>query len=114
LACGPQKGSPMPGISFRQVRTQVSMAAVLELLEFVPVSSCGHQVRGPCPIHRSASKRSRSFSANLRNNAFHCFKCGASGNQLDLYGAVRGLTVFDAAIALCERMHQDIPWIHRW
>jgi DNA primase len=104
----------MPGICFRQVRTLVSLADVLELLDFVPVSSWGHQVRGPCPIHRSASSRSRSFSANLRSNAFQCFKCGAAGNQLDLYAAVRGMTVFDAALALCASLHREIPWIRRW
>jgi len=104
----------MPGICFHQVRALISLAEVLEVLEFVPVSSWGHQVRGPCPIHKSASKRSRSFSANLQLNAFQCFKCGAIGNQLDLYAAVAGLSVFQAAVALCELLHKDIPWVNRW
>lgn len=104
----------MPGIDFRQVRALISLSDVLALLEYVPVSSWGHQVRGPCPIHRSAFARSRCFSAHLQRNMFHCFKCGASGNQLDLYAAVRGLSVFEAALSLCARLHKDIPWIDRW
>jgi hypothetical protein len=27
---------------------------------------------------------------------------------------VTGLSLFDAAVALCERLHRDIPWIERW
>ena len=104
----------MPGINFNQVRSLISLAEVLELLGFVPSFSTGSQVRGPCPIHGSSSQRSRSFSANLQANAFQCFKCGATGNQLDLYAAVTGLPLFQAAVELCERLHKDIPWIIHW
>ena len=104
----------MPGIRFAEVRAQITMAEVLKLLGFVPVSAAGTQVRGPCPVHRSAGRRSRSFSANLKRQVYHCFRCGSSGNQLDLYAAVKGLPVFAAAIELCEQLHREIPWVHRW
>lgn len=60
------------------------MVDVLGLCGFKATEALGDQVRGPCPIHGSPSPTSRSFSANLRKNNFRCFKCGASGNQLDL------------------------------
>jgi hypothetical protein len=60
----------MPGIDFAAVRAQASMADVLGLLAFVPRETSGDQVRGPCPVHRSASSLSRSFSANMRLNIY--------------------------------------------
>lgn len=101
----------MPGIDFAAVRAQASMADVLGLLAFVPRETSGDQVRGPCPVHRSALSLGRSFSANLRLNIYKCFKCGSSGNQLDLYVAVTGLSLFDAAVALCEQLHHEVPWM---
>ena len=44
-------------------------------------------------------------------HVYKCFKCGSSGNQLDLYATVTGLSLFEAAIALCEQLHREIPWI---
>ncbi len=104
----------MPGIHFDEIRARISLAEVLELVGFVACEVRGDQVRGGCPVHRSTSARSRSFSANLKRNLYQCFRCGSSGNQLDLYAAVTGMSLFDAAVALCERLHRDVPWVERW
>ncbi len=101
----------VPGIHFAEVRARITLADVLDLLGFVPCESSGDQVRGPCPVHHSISPSSRSFSANLKLHIYRCFKCGASGNQLDLYAAVTGLGLFEATLALCEQLHREIPWM---
>ena len=101
----------MPGIRFAEVRARVTMAEVLGLVGFVPCETSGDQVRGPCPVHHSASPSGRSFSANLRLQIYRCFKCGSSGNHLDLYAAVTGRSLFEATIELCERLGRDIPWM---
>ena len=87
------------------------MAEVLGLVGFVPRETSGDQVRGPCPLHHSASPSGRSFSANMRLHIYRCFKCGSSGNHLDLYAAATGRGVFEAAIELCERLDREIPWM---
>jgi DNA primase len=89
----------------------ISIACVLELVGFVPRESSGDQLRGPCPIHGSKSQSSRSFSVNIARNAYQCFKCGSSGNQLDLWAAVTQTDLHAAAIDLCEKAHVDVPWI---
>ena len=104
----------MPGIRFPEVRALVPLADVLGLLGFVAGEPSGDEVRGPCPVHRPASPRSRSFSANLKRDVYQCFTCGSAGNQLDLFAAVTGLRLFDAAVALCERLHREVPWVRRW
>ena len=101
----------MPGIDFAQVRALVSLLDVLNLIGFVPSDGFSVQVRGPCPIHRSPSQSSRSFSANLSLNIYRCFNCSSSGNQLYLYATVTGLSLFDAAVALCEQLHREVPWM---
>jgi DNA primase len=102
----------MPGIRFAELRAQIGLAGVLDLIGFVPQTAFQGQLRGPCPVHRSTSPHSRSFSANLARHVYRCFKCGSAGNQLDLYAAVTGLPVFEAALTLCQELHRDVPWVH--
>lgn len=100
----------MSSISFAEVRAMIPLAEVLRLLGFVPCERRGDQLRGPCPIHRSSSATSRSFSANLKLHAYKCFKCGSQGNQLDLYAAATNRGLFEAAVVLCEQLDHEIPW----
>jgi hypothetical protein len=44
----------MPGIRFADVRARVTMSEVLGLISFASCETSGDQVRGPCPVHRSA------------------------------------------------------------
>jgi len=98
-------------IDFAQLRARVSMEAVLEKLNLLPIlSGSGPQRRGPCPIHAGqrgpsrGSSRGRSFSVNLQKHAFQCFHppCGAQGNVLDLWAAVHQLPLPQAALHLSE------------
>jgi hypothetical protein len=98
-----------PAIDFAAVRAAVTIAAVLQLLGCQPPSSRGAQQRGPCPLHGSTSGTSRCFSANLEQHTFHCFKCGRSGNALDLWALANRLSIYDAAIDLCQRLGISVP-----
>lgn len=89
------------------------MEQVLELLGWQPVGGSGLQLRGPCPIHKSSSPQSRSFSVSLKKNAFQCFGCGKKGNQLDLYAAATSLPLFDATAQLLFRLSQPHPYLKR-
>jgi DNA primase len=100
----------MPAIDFRQLRSEVTMAEILDLLGFVVVERRGAQVRGQCPFHEpSPHGKHRSFSANLRKHLFRCFKCGAAGNQLDLWAGTSKKSVHAAALELCARLHKEVP-----
>jgi putative transposase len=101
--------TPRPVIDFAAVRAAITMAAVLQLLGFIAHSKRGTQQRGPCPLHGSTSATSHCFSVNLDQHAFHCFKCGRSGNALDLWAAATGQLPYDAAIDLCDRLGIPLP-----
>jgi hypothetical protein len=101
--------TPRPAIDFAAVRAAISLAAVLQLLGFKANSAKGAEQRGPCPLHGSTSGTSRCFSANLNLNAFQCFKCGNKGNALELWAKAKQISVYDAAIELCERLNIPLP-----
>ena len=90
------------------------MSQVLRLVGFTAQRGRGKQLRGACPLHEGSSARSRSFSVNLETHRYHCFRCGSSGNQIELWAAVRNTSVYAAAIELCEQLGVDVPWIYRW
>ncbi len=103
----------MAGIDYRVLRCEVGLEVVLNLLGFVPVQRCCSQLRGPCPLHEPRRPGSRSFSADLTKNAYHCFHCGSSGNQLDLWAAATRQPLYQAAIALCEKLNRPVPRLGR-
>lgn len=98
----------MPGIDFTLLRRQISLTQVLDLVGFTPTTRRGPQLRGPCPVHGSASG-SRSFAAHVAKNCWHCFRCGVGGNALDLYLAVTKLPVYEGALELCARLGIEVP-----
>ena len=102
----------MPGIDFTLLRQQLPLTQVLDLLGFTATTRRGPQLRGPCPVHRSTSPQSRSFAAHVEKNCWHCFRCGAGGNALDLYLAVTGLPVYGGALELCAPAWRHPAWRH--
>ena len=99
----------MPGVDFNMLRREITMQQVLDLLGFQATARRGHQLRGPCLIHGSASPRSRSFSVNLESRRYQCFNCGSRGNQLELWAEARKLPIYEAAIDLCQALGRDVP-----
>jgi DNA primase len=101
----------MPAIDFAELRRQLRLGQVLDLVGFEVVSRWGVQVRGPCPLHGSSRPRRREFAAHLERQCWHCFRCGASGNALDLWLAVTKQPVYAGAVDLCRRLGLEVPWL---
>ena len=98
-----------PGIDFQQVRSQIDIQQVLDLIGFVPTARVGNRLRGPCPIHGSCFPRSRVFSVSLLHSRYRCFKCHSAGTQLDLWANLHNLTIYAAAEDLCRRFSIPVP-----
>jgi putative transposase len=101
-----------PPIDFAAIKAVITLAEVLALLEFTPTSTRGSQQRGPCPLHGSTRPGSRSFAASLSDHCFHCFKCHAHGNALDLWAAATHQDIYTAAIDLCQRLGRPVPLLN--
>ena len=104
----------MPGVDFAVLRREITMQQVLDEIGLEPTYRNGDQLRGPCPVHGSSSKHSRVFSVNLAEGRYYCHKCKSHGNQLELYAAVRRMTIYEAAIDLCHALGRGVPWIKQW
>jgi CHC2 zinc finger len=86
-------------VDFTHLKTQLRMVQVLDQLGLsARLRGVGAQRRCACPIHRGDG-RGRTFSVNLEEDVFHCFakECGAQGDVIDLWAAVRQLSVREAA-----------------
>ena len=101
----------MPGIDYRQLRRQITMSRVLDLLGFQATWRHGPQLRGPCPLPGCRSTSRRPFSVHLARQIYHCFACRSHGNPLDLWAAVRSLPLYDAAPDLCQATQHAPPWL---
>jgi transposase len=94
-----------PQVDFAFLREQVTMEQVLRHLGlFADLRGRGQQRRGCCPVHGKPGAKERSFSVHLGKNVFQCFRaeCGAHGNVLDLWAAVHGRPLYEAALHLAE------------
>jgi hypothetical protein len=98
-----------PAIDFAALRAAITIAQVLALLGFVPRSDYHGQQRGACPLHGAGRGSARCFSVNTNAHTFHCFKCGRSGNALELWAAAQRLSIYDAALDLCQRLNIPLP-----
>ena len=99
----------MPGIDYRRLQALIPMGCVLELIGFQPTSHQGQQLRGTCLL--PACQTPRMFSVNIQRGIFHCFACGARGNQIDLWSNLHDLPLHQAAQHLCQQANLPIPWL---
>lgn len=99
----------MAKISYAEVKQQVSMGRVLDLIGYVPLFTRGPNLRGPCPFRCCQKNRIAAF--HLHDGWWRCFKCQRHGNQLDLYREVRGLSLYPAAVELCKRVGIEVPYL---
>ena len=99
-------------INYRQLREAVRIEEVLSWMPWEANSGVGDQLRGPCPlcpasrVETPSPNVDRTFSVNTRRNIFRCFRCGSSGNVLDLWSSYRKLSIYAAAQEIQSRLSQ--------
>lgn len=97
----------MSRLDYSAIRRRIPIRCVLLLLGYQPARRRGQQWRGPCPLpgcSPSAAKRDDYFSVHVGRHMFRCFRCGRSGNQLDLWLHATGLSLRPATLDLCRRL----------
>ena len=99
----------MPQLDYAALRVQIPIRRVLEQCNYLPLLIRGDQWRGPCPLHDANQSHDRCFSVNVRKNTFHCFYCHCKGNQLDLWTSLTNLSLYEAALDLCQRLCIEPP-----
>jgi DNA primase len=85
-------------VDFAAIKQSVPLAPLLQRYQVKVRRSGRDQYRGRCPIHRGEGPE--AFHANLSQNIFHCFSCGAGGSVLDFVAAMEGCDLRQAALRL--------------
>jgi DNA primase len=65
----------IPQETIERIRDAADLVAIIG--EAVKLRKVGSDFRGPCPFHGG---KNPNFSVSTRNNTYHCFKCGESGD----------------------------------
>jgi hypothetical protein len=99
----------MPGVDFKAVRVMVPLLHVLSFLSWRPSWSRGKCMRGWCPIHSSEAHSSRIFA--VEGDSWYCHKCRRGGDAIDLYASCKGLSLWRAAVELCELSGLKPPFL---
>jgi hypothetical protein len=89
-------------IDFAHLKSQLPLTRILDQLGLSGrLRGSDRQRRCACPLHRGDA-RGRTFSVNLDENVFHCFdrQCGRKGDVIDLWAAVHGFGLREAALDL--------------
>lgn len=81
-------------------------ADVVEIIgEQVKLRRVGTSFRGPCPFHGG---KNPNFAVNPRTNAYHCFKCGESGDIFSFVQKRLGLDFVEAVKYVGARSGVDV------
>ena len=89
-------------VDFKAVKAAVSMLQVLERYGLAEsFKRSGNSLSGPCPLHGGENRT--QFRVSLEKNCWNCFgTCKGGGNVLDFVARKEGLTLREAAFALCD------------
>jgi hypothetical protein len=96
-------------VDYRRLRDMVKPAVVLQGINWRATSARPGLARGPCPIHRSQSRRSRSFWVS--DTHCYCYKCHFLGDAVGLKAALEGIPVLEAAHKLAIHLKLDMPYL---
>jgi DNA primase len=88
----------IPDETVERVRESADIVAIVG--EYVKLRRSGGDYRGPCPFHGG---KNPNFSVSPRRNAYHCFKCGVSGDAIEFVRQHLGLDFVDAVKLVGER-----------
>ena len=88
----------IPQETIERIRDSADLVAIIG--EHVKLRRVGSDFRGPCPFHHG---KNPNFSVSTRNNTYHCFKCGESGDVFSFLQKHGGMDWPTAVRAAADR-----------
>lgn len=88
----------IPQETIERIRESADLVAIIG--EHVKLRRVGSDFRGPCPFHHG---KNPNFSVSTRNNTYHCFKCGESGDVFTFLQKHGGMDWQTAVRAAADR-----------
>ena len=86
----------------------ISRTDIVDLIDgHIKLKKKGGSYRARCPFHNG--NNDSSFSVNEKQQFYHCFNCGASGNVLTFVMEYEGLEFVDAIEMLAGQLALEVP-----
>ena len=86
----------------------ISRTDIVDLIDSqIKLKKKGGSYRARCPFHNG--NNDSSFSVNDKQQFYHCFNCGASGNVLTFVMEYEGLEFVDAIETLASKLALEVP-----
>lgn len=86
----------------------IARTDIVDLIDSqIKLKKKGGGYRARCPFHNG--NNDSSFSVNDKQQFYHCFNCGASGNVLTFVMEYEGLEFVDAIEALADKLGLEVP-----
>ena len=102
-------GKKLRPLDFALLRQRASIKEVLEHVGWQKQSARGAQWRGSCPFHEAADAKSPNFAVNTEKKVYCCHRCRSEGNVLDLWIAICGKPILEAAWDMVDTFGIDPP-----
>ncbi|GLQ06279.1 DNA primase [Sneathiella chinensis] len=87
-----------------EIRNRVSLADLIG--RRTKLVKKGREYSGLCPFH---NEKSPSFTVNEEKGFYHCFGCGAHGDQVEFVKQTEGVTFVEAIERLAELAGMQVP-----
>jgi DNA primase len=95
--------NPNPYLDIEKIRTEITMAHILDYYEIELTRISQNHLAGCCPIHRGDN--SNAFHVDLEKNLFHCFtRCGG-GSIFDFVMKKENISFYQAAKKVWETFY---------
>lgn len=94
----------VPGEVIDAIKSRVDIVDLVR--EHLPLKKVGANYSACCPFHQ---ERTPSFTVTAQKGFYHCFGCGAHGDQIDWMTEYLGMPWNEAVARLAERAGVTIP-----
>lgn len=94
----------LPPQFLEELRTRISVSEVVQ--KRMRLIRAGREFKAPCPFH---NEKSPSFYVNDQKGFFHCFGCGAHGDQIGFVMRYDNLSFMEAVENLAGEVGMAVP-----
>lgn len=94
----------LPPQFLEELRSRLSVSEVV--MKRMRLQRAGREFKAPCPFH---NEKTPSFYVNDQKNFFHCFGCGAHGDQIGFVMRHDNLSFMEAVEHLAAEAGMQVP-----
>ena len=88
----------------QEVKSKSDIVSIIG--DYIDLKNVGKNYQALCPFHQ---EKTPSFTVNPRNQLYHCFGCGASGDVFTFLMQIDSLTFIESLKILARKQGMELP-----